>query len=347
MAVRRALLRDGRIVWLDEQNRIVKVESANPGYSPARSILGQGGAGRREADIMSRLPDAELAGMQGPGVVPLGQAAARGARPGDPSPNEDGYVSRPLFGSPPQNRGNGRIEILDATLGFTPQLFEVFETLRNKDDAEDLIVTLGLDISKVDPSDPLDLLPFNMTAQMEWGIGGASFSADVDWYNGVTFPINASWVRIKCRVGDTFAPLGAFATARVLLQAAVGYGAPRSYLTPTRTVQLGQILAGATTTAQDLPKFATSFCIMSQGVAAPLATAVPPNLRVQLIGGGGNFAGSQVDNTIFDWTDRTNTSRQSPMFPIPGNARRFTLTNLGGAGADTQNNTKVVFNLSL
>lgn len=65
----------GRVVWVDDQGRVLSDDQVNPGLG---SLPGRGHA--RELDLASRLPDAELAGYEGPGVVASHRNRA-GAKP--------------------------------------------------------------------------------------------------------------------------------------------------------------------------------------------------------------------------------------------------------------------------
>lgn len=156
---------------------------------------------RNDFSIQERLPDAELAGMSGPGVVPPGYHRQVGARPGV-DVQESTQVYRPLSGSPENNRGGTTIiDPADAVFSgpgnSDPIQRLVVESRRSGgDDAEAIAVTLGRGIVNqalgASGGDGREV-----KALLEWGVGGASFRALVDWGRGGVIVVPASYMRVS------------------------------------------------------------------------------------------------------------------------------------------------------
>jgi hypothetical protein len=151
-------------------------------------------------EILSRLPDAELAGMYGPGVVPPGYHQQVGARPGtDVQDKLNTY--RPLAGAPENNRG-GSVIIDPADAVFSgagnsdPIRKLVVESPRNAgDDAEALAVILGRSVVNQALGPGGD--GREVKALLEWGVGGAFYQALVDWGRGGVIVVPAAFMRVS------------------------------------------------------------------------------------------------------------------------------------------------------
>lgn len=93
-----------------------------------------------------------------------------------------------------------------------------------------------------------------LEAQIEFGVGGVSTKAIVDYTNGITLSVQASYLRAhalvsQSREGDIFGTSAAY-----YLAAHVGPGFAESHT--QRTIFLGEVDDGDETPAFDVPKFA-------------------------------------------------------------------------------------------
>lgn len=324
MALRR--MRDratGAIVWVDEATgRPVQVADAEPGFPTT--------AAQRE--MMSRLPDADLAGAIGPGVVPGGEQGL-GARRGNrdqlnqpPPPN----TYRPLAGMTQNMRGQTKVlEWTTAGTGILDQRFGIpalVQTPRDcGDDAEILSVILGMEIQAPEVSNPIRQgAGIIALARIEWGIGGASFSANVDWQQGTILSVPASSLKVTCEAVCSFDPIHPPTPAspfKVAFSAALAYGLPGSYggssparLTDNQATGLG---AGMASALFEIPQWATSFNLISQN-----AGGAPPDFTVTMFRAPGDPMG---DYRVVSDSDLGNRNEHS--FPVPNMARFYQVTN--------------------
>lgn len=260
---------------------------------------------RREADLASRLPDAELAGYSGPGVIPPAQAR-RGARPDAPPPS----TARPLAGAAENNRGAARVVQVPAGTGSIP-VGSVVETSRTSgDDAECIRVVCSSAFSDPNSGDALAV-----SGIVEFGIGGAFFAAQFDWMAGVSFSVPASFVRVGAVLDyATFGP------RKVTLAAALGYGAgPSMHATPLRKTA-SYAIGGVTTEPIVIPPFASTLSVVTNQNAAP-------NLRV-IFGGAAIVGGVPTFTTaVYEVTSRGNVAWQQDQFPVPGWATTASIEN--------------------
>lgn len=182
----------GRMVWVGDDGR--PLYNVNPGLG---SLPGR--ARQREEDLLARLPDAQLAGYTGPQVTPPKVTPRVTETNLDPKAIP---TFRPLAGASQNNRGGSVIiDPAEAVFGSDPNLSDpivrrVVETpLTTGDDAEVIAVTMGRSIVNQ------QLGPFGdgnqVRARLEWGVGGASFSAEVDWGRGGVIVLPASFARVS------------------------------------------------------------------------------------------------------------------------------------------------------
>lgn len=276
---------------------------------------------RREADLMARLPDAELAGYEGPGVVPPAQAR-RGARPEASAPLAP-PTFRPLAGAAENNRGASRLVEVPAGAGQIV-VGSIVETSRDSgNDAESLSVVCTALLPPVSSVDSVSVEGF-----VEFGVGGASFVAEFDWLAGVSFSLPASFARVGARLAHvTTNP------QKVTLSAALAYGeGAQLHGSPLRKTLPLDVAAGATTAFEDIPAFASTVTLAVNGTAAP-------NLRLRLIGPQLRVLGPGVvvavnQEAVYEVTSRTSGAWQQDAFPIPGWARAWTVQNLGAVSVE-------------
>lgn len=302
----------GRLVWVDDNGK--PLLNYNPGMG---SLPGQAAA--READLYSRLPNAQLAGYYGPSVVNPQQM--QGARPNDPDPVPPNTY-RPLAGAKQNNRGNS--VLLDLSNGQA-RADSIVRTANNcGDDAEQLLVTLGYhwegfaydanpDFAAGFPA--LSYVPI-ATAVVGWGIGGAAFEAEVDWVQGLSFPLNASFVQIGAYVDSE--PFN----QKLILDAALSYGASAKFYSGARKTQ-----APSATTANsasfEVPRFATGLLpLVTDLLVLPGAAQ---NFRID-IGNGLGGVGNNIAS--FFWQNDTRYGSREGLIPLPNIGKSVTITNL-------------------
>lgn len=314
---RRVMTPQGEVVWVSDDGTPLYDYNPGMGSLPGRAM-------RRMVDGYERLPDAQNAGFQGPGIVH--QRPVQGPYPGndDPPPK---YDYRPLNGAAQNNRGGTAVVELPATaVAETTQSFSIVESPKNGgDDAENIIVVCGTTVlQELAGADS----GFKVEGILTFGIGGASFQAEFDWLQGVSFGVAASFVRVAARV--TY--LSPEAEGKLAIAAALAYGpSPGGNFSPLRkTVELGSIAPGVVSDPQPIPAFTSGATIITEG-------NYPPGVRLRF------QSGSRVAS--FDMTSRANTSGQSDsQFAVPGWAETFTVENIGVA---TLNNVNAVFSLAL
>lgn len=314
--------------------KLVDPETGQPYLVPIEDYLGvdPGMGVRRTQDMLSRLPDAELAGYRGRGVVPHSESPN----------NSQGIIRqpppnwRPLAGADQNHRGFGRAVTINGPNQDTV-VGSIVETPRNNgDDAESLLITLGLDTSG-SPQDLLQWCSLDIVCNLTWGVGGASFSAEVDWMNGTTFVIPANYARIGATIpeGDPNA-----SPCTIVLMASMSYGTPtggRIASPVRRTVDLlsGNILLPATSTELfQVPKFANSMTLVDSQ-ANPSAYTIVFYKNV----------GLAVEVARFTKTARTDAvSLNESTFPIPNGALFYKVYNLGPAQVQ---GLSAIFNIAL
>jgi hypothetical protein len=330
----------GKMEWVGDDGKPLTLSQVNPGLG---SLPGRATA--REAELLARLPDAQLAGFSGPSVVD--PKVVQGARPGEPDPVPP-HTYRPLAGLKQNSRGASRVLELGGSASISPQQINSFiETPRNNgDDAELIAVTLGYELQErqsglLDPADPAPyaglLTEFYPTAVIEWGIGGATFSAEVDWALGTRVVLCASSVKVGFRLPAVNLGIAPF---NVIFSAGLSYASghvskpPRLTVNPLPPPPAPQgLAAGASTSYVVIPNFAESF-VVTQG-----SMAFRP-LSVVLVDG---FLTNEPARYLID--SPSNLAHQNERaFPIPNGAKLLLITN---AGAGPTTSLRVIFSLAL
>lgn len=323
-----------RYFWVNDAGQPVAIADIDPGFSSDSAYR----------DLMSRLPAGDLAGMVGPGVVkggeqPLGLVrAALQTEKQEPVP-----TFRPLAGAQQNNRGGARVIDVDTITG-TPlqEIPSIVETPRDAgQDAESITVSLGLIFvdQDIDITSAIDNTALSILARVQWGVGGASYSADIDWNQGTIFTLPASFVSVGARIAAIpihalFPGLGRFTIAASL---AYNYTGSSRVASPVRrTINLGTIAAGGGSTMQRVPRWANSCTVIDPGTNAP-------TLRIGFFDQAFGGVGSVIAR--YDIVSRQNLANQNEcQFPIPDQARFFSVANTGLADMD---NVRVVFNLAI
>ncbi len=331
----------------DSLGRLVPV---NPGLPARRG--NQGGMGRTlsEAELMTMLPDADIAGAIGPGVKPGGEQSL-GARRLKLEQAEGvlppALTYRPLGGAQQNNRGNARIVTLPASAGEnTITIASVVETSKSSgDDAEVLSVQLALELPEAFTSavGSAATCPLEITCLLEWGVGGAFFSAECDWNQGTSFAVCASFLRVSARIVYGNILFGLSADTDIVLKAALAYGNANSLNVSSSARLTVPMLDSAAVSPFILGPGVTSDTIpipfWAVGVTLCDGTPTQPSYKITMTS---EAAGGNLE-VIYWWTDRTNQSTQvEGQFPIPGRARFIKIQNMSGVNSQSP---KLVFNL--
>jgi len=262
------------------------------------------------------LPNAQLAGEVGPGVAP--SLAPRG----DTARAHLTTVVRSLSGLDENNRGAS----VELVLPGAPRQTVVEARSRNEE-AELVAVTLGYSAENV----PADASTENQ-ALIEWGIGGASFQAVVDWLHGTVLCVHGSYLRVTVLAAPNAAIAAAF---RQSFSAGLAYGLSGQHQNRARlTVPLVDLADTATSADVPVPRFAVGVGLM--GVDPGVA---PGHVLVREVG-----ATAPLD-TIATYRYASNAAPQgASMYPIGAGARAVRLVNNTGAALVRP---RLVFDLAL
>lgn len=202
-----------------------------------------------------------------------------------------------------------------------PRVFPIsFADLPN--DPQNL--TTSADNNEVPASDfpgtgaPINWPPFE--AVVEWGVGGCRARAFVDYLDGVSFNVIASFVRVYAAI--TQGPAGGLSntSAAYQLAAFVGPGWARTG-TAQKTIYLGTILNAGASPVIAVPPFARRVTVIG------CDTTTPPNLTAGTIRFSQSPDGNQnVGNFFFN-------GNQPLSFPVPNGGQYFFVENTIGVSA--------------
>jgi hypothetical protein len=190
-------------------------------------------------------------------------------------------------------------------------------------------------------SDPLQQV--TVAGRVEFGMGGATFTALMDFYDGLVFCVPASKVRIDAAYPPAFEQAGVF---KVNVNVGLAYGFYGQQSSPTRfTQEVGPIDPGFGFQVQ-IPPFATSFTVLSTPASvvwppspAWNATQPPIDILVSQTATPGPFE----RRALFRLLDNTNLSLHlENQFPLFNGARFVTLFNAG----NEQTLNEIVYNLA-
>ena len=292
--------------------------------SPGRFLVRHSEKGyHREAELLSRLPDAQLAGKIGRGVVP------RDRNPDGPT--TPALQFRPLQGLPQNQRGNTEVIIpvlskfgIGQTLGSFNH--SVAETPKSPgDDAESIIVTLGREYQGQPAGFELPGISSIYRARVIWGIGGAQFETLIDWMAGLSFSLAASFIRISVEgsIGPWFSVDPAPPNPVVAASFGYGFTGGRTSSTKLTVNNVTGLQAHGASRLIDIPRFAQSFTVLPV-----FDSGFGVNLQLLLES---NAAGSDVFAT-YVYNNLTNSSQQNEStFLIPNGAHNLEIINDGAA----------------
>jgi len=223
---------------------------------------------------------------------------------------------RPLAGALQNNRGHA-IKVAGGATGVHANFNQVVvETPKdNGEDAETIAVTLGWNFVDTTPNSVAnDAVVVQAVADLTWGAGGVIFNAQVDWLQGTTFTVPASYLRVAVL------PLaGSIVNSTVAFGASLAYGYAGSSRasSPARlTIPVADVLAAAgVATDIRIPSFQTAM-----NLAAEPANAL---LRISFARVAGIYLTSVDVNGLSNAVD---LSEQA--IPVPNGARFFMVQNL-------------------
>jgi len=171
-----------------------------------------------------------------------------------------------------------------------------------------------------------------LEALIEWGTGGVNTTVTVDYVNGVTFSVIASYLRVNALVAQNQRDGGVFGTSAAYhLSAHVGPGFAVPHV--QRTIFVGGVGAGLESDVLDVPKF-SKFATVTGARESSNQPPVPLTGWIRFwqspdaTGGLGDFFISGSDHRPVE---------------IPNAAQYFTVLNSSGAALKMN----VVFELSL
>lgn len=81
-------------------------------------------------------------------------------------------------------------------------------------------------------------------AILEWGCGGVAFKAEIDWVNGTTINLSASWLRLSAQIDVVNNEIFTFSDAIMQLQGFVGPGGIQKGSGAQRTIDIGIVFHG-------------------------------------------------------------------------------------------------------
>lgn len=170
-----------------------------------------------------------------------------------------------------------------------------------------------------------------LEAIVEWGTGGTSARAVIDYVNGVTFSVVASFLRVFAIVTQSSALIGGTSAAYVL-SAFAGPGFSRS--TAQRSVHLGTVVSGVESGVFAIPRFARrAYLVGGTNGTPPVTTAAFVRFWQSQDGEpGGNNVGD-----IFV------SGNQPQAFDIPSGAMYFSVFSESGSNQQVA----VIFELAL
>jgi len=154
-----------------------------------------------------------------------------------------------------------------------------------------------------------------LEAVLEWGVKGAQAKAVVDYVNGLTVSVVASYLRVYAQVSQTI-DVGAFAgtSAAYYLAAFVGPGWTKTG-TAQRTVYVGSVVNGDSSAVFDVPRFAR------KAIVVGCDTTNPPGVTVATL----QFW--QSPNGTNNVGNFLQSGNQPLAFDVPNAAQYFSVMN--------------------
>jgi hypothetical protein len=287
---------------------------------------------------------------------------------GPPQPAE---TWRPLAGSSANNRGAARIvrlETLDSTGGPAPipeiLVPSIVQSQRGEGQFDGELISVRLGISLPEPmldatgASPYATIPLDIVCRLEFGIGGVSYTAEVDWNLGTVFGVSASFVRVNARIAPIPALLVPVPPIDFVLQASLAYGdASNTGISAEarRTINVGNldglipafplmttIVGGGLSAVFPIPVWTAGLTLTDAGaLIGGFLPGVPvaPDYTIFLFDANGQVS---VEYTV---SDRTNFSQTvEGHFPVPVQSRFIRVRNNLGVPMISP---RIIFNLAL
>lgn len=171
-------------------------------------------------------------------------------------------------------------------------------------------------------------------AVLEWGVGGTSNRAQVDFVNGSTACVVASWLRVFGRIVSGPATGISGTSAVYTLAAFVGPGIPGS--PAQKTVYVGDVDSLTESAVFPVPPFARSAYVVSSDPAAGPGIVVGVSTLRFWQSPDGVAGGKNVGNFFV-------SSNQAERFPVPAGAAYASVFNQTGITS----RLSIVYNLSI
>lgn len=177
---------------------------------------------------------------------------------------------RPLAGASQNNRGNSAIYEIAGIGVESTTIKTIAQSNRNAgDDAEMITVMLGVQWPQRDGAIASDGIA--VTALLKWGVGNASFEAEIDWNNGTIFSLPASFINVNGKVVES---AGEVPDTPLILSAALAYGTvSQSRSSPMRYTD--SFYLEGVGEARTIPSFATSFGIVTASSSPDITISMP------------------------------------------------------------------------
>lgn len=156
-----------------------------------------------------------------------------------------------------------------------------------------------------------------LLAEIEWGVGGTSVKATVDYVNGMTVNLVASWVRVTARIASSEESDVVGTSAAYVLAAFVGPGITKPGIA-RRTIYTNQISDGVESDVFPVPRFASRATVIACDPASPPAVNVA-TLRFWQ-SADGVAGGNNVGNFLI-------TGNTPGPFDVPNAAQYFSVIN--------------------
>lgn len=196
---------------------------------------------------------------------------------GPPSESTPPATYPPLAGLRSNQRGN-QVLVDSTQIGQNNTTRNTIVEARSPGDDADLItIATGYQLTRSISVAGSPLFDTAVVGTVQWGIGGAEFSADFDWLNGTIIAIPANYIRVIATVPDNSAlvPAPGDIFPSFLLSAALGYGtvpphANRARLTVGFQTATTQVANAASATIV-IPDFAVGFTIMTSTGTGPIS----------------------------------------------------------------------------
>lgn len=155
-------------------------------------------------------------------------------------------------------------------------------------------------------------------AEVQWGVGGGSHMAEVDFHNGTQITVPASNLKINGRFLEDVAAV----FDRVQLSVSIAWGTRPARALPTRTLTKATLAGGGGSAIFTVPPFAYSVMLFEDAPS-------PSPLTWRFLGGPATTDETQMSETVAAL--RSEGMLTNDGVKLPGTTRFIEITNPGGA----------------